>query len=146
MTLRELLKEQTLSEEAYVDRNYWATKEPEHSVVSGKEILGFPSTSEHIPLHLKSGLMYDIVKIGDNLYEFYIGDFRKENNAPYKNKDCYIGTYKFDAYKDGVGVALGLIQQCINNKKLSAKEREFLRDFYNKNRTHAYYKKYFEEL
>lgn len=141
MTLREVLI--TLSEERYIDRNTWGSNE--RSKVSGKKILGFPSDRVRIPVH-RSGVMYDIVNIGDNTYEFYVGNEKETNGSPYKHKDCYIGTYKFDDFSDNVGVALKLIEHFINSDKLSSEEKEYLKDFYNEKRKHPYYKGFFEEL
>lgn len=141
MTLKEILI--TLSEEKFINRNAWGTNEK--SVISGKKILGFPSDRVSIPVH-RNGIMYDIVNIGDNTYEFYVGNDKETNGSPYKHKDCYIGTYKFDDFSDNIGVALGLIKHFINSNKINPEEREYLRNFYNKEIKHPYYKGHFEEL
>ena len=142
MTLREVLT--TISEEMFIDRNNWSSHN-ERSVVSGKKILGFPTDRVKI-LVSKNGTMFDIVKIGDGIYEFYVGNSKETKNAPYKYKKCYIGTCKFDDFSDYTGVALGLIKNFINNSKISSEAREYLRDFYNEKRKYPYYKGFFEEL
>ena len=142
MTLREVLT--TISEEMFIDRNNWGSHS-ERSVVSGKKILGFPTDRVKIPVG-KNGIMFDIVKIGDDIYEFYIGNSKETKDAPYKYKKCYIGTCRFDDFSDYTGVALGLIKNFINSSKISDEAREHLKSFYNEKRKHPYYKGLFEEL
>lgn len=147
MTLRELLKEQTLSESHDIDINYWG--KPEYSVISGKEILGFPSKSVHVPTSDKNNIIFNTVKIGNNLYEFYVGKYKKTDDGlvlPYKDKKYYIGTYKIGDFRDDIGIALSIISQCINNSKINDEEREYLKNFYNEKIKHPYYKGRFEEL
>ena len=90
--------------------------------------------------------MYDIAKIGDGIYEFYVGKQKETKSSPYKFKKCYIGTCKFDKFDDDVGVALGLIRNFINSDKIKPDEREHLKSFYNEERKHPYYEGYFEEI
>lgn len=140
MTLRELL-----NEEHVMDRNYWAAREKEKSVISGKKILGFPTTHEHIPIS-DDGVMFDTVNIGDNTYEFYVGDYKKTNGQPYRYKDCYLGTEKVTDFNDSTGIALSLIRRFIDSPKLNNKQHEHLRNFYNKNCKQKYLKGYFKEI
>lgn len=140
MTLRELL-----NEEHVVDRNYWAATNKDKSVVSGKTILGFPGTHEHIPVS-DDGVMFDSVNIGDNTYEFYVGDYKDTHSQPYRYKDCYIGTAKVTDFDDSTGIALSLINRFINSPKLNNKQVRHLKDYYNKNIKQKYLKGYFKEI
>ena len=140
MTLRELL-----NEEHFIQRNYWVARNKEKSVISGKEILGFPSDRATIPIS-NDGIMFDVVNVGDHTYEFYVGDYRGTKGAPYKYKKCYIGTYKYDDLDDDTGIALALIRHFINNRKINDRYRKHLKDYYDRRRKHPYYKGAFEEL
>lgn len=143
MTLREILNEET-----YIKRNYYVVPDNkrEKSVVSGKTILGFPGDKAIIPVSLKHKDMFDIANVGDNTYEFYVGDRKQTKDAPYKFKDCYIGTLKFDKFKDNTGVAMALINRFINSNRISDKTREWLREWYNSNCNHPYYEGYFKKI
>ena len=142
MTLREIL-----NEEIYRKRNYWVRKEKEKSVVSGKEILGFPSERSMLPYFIDR-VVFDIVNVGDNTYEFYVSKDGEKTGDPYKNKEDYIGTLKIDKFKsnDDTGISLALIRKFINSKKIDQKSREYMLDWYNKHYNHPYYKGYFKAL
>ena len=90
--------------------------------------------------------MFDVANIGNDTYEFYVGSYKKTNGSPYKHKECYIGTYKFDKFNDGVGVAMALIRRFIDSSKINPEQAEFLKDWYNRHCENKYYKGYFEKL
>ena len=140
MTLRELL-----NEEHFIQRNYWVAKDKEKSVVSGKEILGFPSDRVTVPIS-NDGIMFDVVNVGDNTYEFYVGDYRDTKGAPYKYRKCYVGTHKYKGFDDDTGIALALIKHFYDSNKLNERYKAHLKDYYDKRRKHPYYKGAFEEL
>ena len=147
MTLREILNEN--SKEDFqcgnYNINYWAMREKEKSVASGKTILGFPSDRVSYPVY-SSGRCFNIVNVGDNTYEFYVDNDGKTNNTPYKHKDCYVGTYKFDKFSDDVGVALGVIEHFLNSKRIAPEMRALLIKYYNDKAKHPYYKKVFKPI
>ena len=135
MTLKEVL-----NEAMFQRRTYWG-KDIGKSIISGKEIIGFPDKSVDIPI-FEDNVMFDIVKLDDGTIEFYVGDYKK-HRAPYKFKECYIGTIKNPKFKDGTGIALECIRRFINSDKLDEKQKKHLMTYYKKNIKHPYYTEYF---
>ena len=138
MTLREVL-----NESMYQRRNYYGS-EIGKSVVSGKEIVGFPDKSIDIPIS-DDNVMFDILKLADGTIEFYVGDYKKHDRAPYKFKECYIGTLKNPKFKDGTGIALQCIKRFINSNRLDEKQKRHLLSYYEEKRKHPYYAEHFKQ-
>lgn len=138
MTLREVL-----NESMYQRRNYYG-KEIGNSVVSGKEIVGFPDKSVDIPIS-DDNAMFDIIKLNDGTIEFYVGDEKIHKGTPYKFKECYIGTLKNPKFKDGIGIALECIKRFVNSDKLDEKQKKHLLSYYQEHIKHPYYAGYFKQ-
>ena len=139
MTLRELLNETVYQEINYLSGN------KENSVVSGKAIEGFPGNRERFPI--SDNYIFNVVRLDDGSYEFYVGDQKATKGMPYRHKKYYVGTLKdFTEFKDAAGVAMECIRRFINSNRLGDKERKYLLDYYNNARKHPYYGKYFGEL
>lgn len=138
MTLREIL-----NETVFQRRNYYG-KEIGKSVVSGKEIVGFPDKSVDIPIS-DDNVMFDILKLDDGTIEFYVGDEKLYKGTPYKFKECYVGTLKNPKFKDGTGIALECIKRFVNSNRLDEKQKRHLLSYYEENRKHPYYAEYFKQ-
>lgn len=139
MTLKELL-----NETIYQEINYYPS-EDEKSIISDKAIKGFPDRGSRFPVD--NNYIFNVVKLDDGSYEFYVGDHKATKGAPYKFKDCYIGTLKnFSKFKDAPGIALECIRRFISSNRLNDKKRKYLLNYYNNTRKHPYYTDYFKDL
>lgn len=136
-TLRELL-----NETIYQEINYYPS-EDEKSIISGKTIKGFPDRGSKFPV--ENNYIFNVVKLDDGSYEFYVGDHKATKGAPYKFKECYIGTLKNPKFKDSTGIALECIKRFVNSNRLDEKQKRHLLSYYEENRKHPYYAEYFKQ-
>lgn len=137
-TLRDIL-----NETIYQEINYYPS-EDEKSIISGKAIKGFPDRSAKFPID--NNYIFNVVKLDDGSYEFYVGDNKATKGSPYKFKECYVGTLKNPKFKDANGIAMECIRRFISSNRLNDKKREYLLNYYNNTRKHPYYADYFKDL